>query len=201
MAHSPAYDKFIRSTNLSYEDWHEGNPYDMDTFRALPPAERDAVVRHLGDLHSPNYDWRDIEVFEAANTPESIEILKQALTASKAETRLRAASTLHDMGLHPALTQTLIEELSHVEIYNGLTFAFGLLDDHYTPALKPVLLRAIESRPDVAVNLAAKLYQLVGKSDEEFDWSMRPLFLRLGAHNTDEERAAAFKEFSQLIDA
>jgi hypothetical protein len=34
---SPAYHRFVASTHLDYEKWHDGVPYDMAAFAAMSP--------------------------------------------------------------------------------------------------------------------------------------------------------------------
>ena len=50
-----------------------------------------------------------------------------------------------------------------------------------------------------APHCAALLCYLAGAGKDPFDWSLRPLFLRLGPHESQVDRKAAFDELCALV--
>src|SRR5207249_1687233 len=44
---SDAYTKFMKSTIMDYEKWHDGIGYDLDAFRQMTPQEQAGVVAEL----------------------------------------------------------------------------------------------------------------------------------------------------------
>ena len=126
--------------------------------------------------------------------------LRQSLKAKKVDTRLHAAVALRDLGDMPDFDDFLAEQLSYVEAFNGLSYALGIIEKS-SPKVRDALLHGARDRPEVAPHFAAKLCQLAGKTKEEFDWEMRPFFLRFGEQSPPEERAKAYKELLKLIGA
>lgn len=64
---------------------------------------------------------------------------------------------------------------------NGLDRAIRMAQDCNSPAIRRAILESARSGdPTVRVNMAALLYYLCGKTDSEFDWDLRPYFLRFG---------------------
>ena len=74
-----------------------------------------------------------------------------------------------------------------------------MAEDHPTPAVKQALLWASWNRTECAPHCAGVVCYLAGVAREPFDWSLRPLFLRLGPHNSYFERKAAFDELCKLV--
>jgi hypothetical protein len=126
--------------------------------------------------------------------------LKQSLKAKKVDTRLHAAVALRDLGDMPNFEEFVAEQLSFVESFNGLAYALGIIEKG-SPMIRDALLRGARDRAEVAPHFAAKLCQLAGKAKTEFDWEMRPFFLRFGEQSPPEERAKAYKELLKMISA
>jgi hypothetical protein len=196
---SDAYHRFSHSTKIGYNEWHDGIPYDLDAFRALSSSERDMIVREFAANHGPAFDWRDIEVFQAAATPESISALRAALQSARADSRLYAAAALHAIGDLPDLAAIVARELDYVTILDGQALALRLIGGKLTPAIREALLRGARDRPEVGPHYAAMLCYLVGKAASDFDWNMRPFFLRFGEHASRLDRAQAYRELCELI--
>jgi O-acetyl-ADP-ribose deacetylase len=89
---SYAFDKFLASTSITYEMWHEGVPYYLEALRQLTADEQAEVVRRLGARWQQ--DWRDVEVYDAVGTPIALEALKTCLRDRTAGTRIAAAEKL-----------------------------------------------------------------------------------------------------------
>ena len=196
---SAAYERFMQSTKIGYIEWHDGIGYDMDAFRAMTPCERDEVVRQLSMHSSPPFDWRDIEVFEAAGTTNAVAALRSALQSPSADSRLHAAAALHAMGHLDDLRAVVVRELDSVTIIDGMVFALGFLGSELTPQIRDALLRGTLHRPEVGPHYAAKLCQLAGKTSSNFDLGLRPLFLRFGEHASPDERKRAYSELCEMI--
>jgi hypothetical protein len=198
-AFSDAYQDFMQSTKIGYAEWHDGIPYNMDIFRALSASERDMIVRHLATQHGPAFDWRDIEVFQAAATPEALAALHAALQSSRADSRLYAASALHALGQLPDLNGVVACELDHVTIVDGMAYALRLVGKNPPPEIRAALLRGAREHPEVGPHYAAMLCYCAGKAATEFDWNMRPFFLRFGEHASPDDHAKAYRELCQLV--
>src|SRR4030095_7047826 len=81
----------------------------------------------------------------------------------------------------------------------GLTRALRMAQAHPTEAVKQALLWAGYNTPESAPHCAAMLCHLAGVTDDPFDWNLRPLFLKLGMHNSHFDRKAAFDELCKLV--
>ncbi|MDQ6613124.1 MAG: hypothetical protein M3Y64_11870, partial [Gemmatimonadota bacterium] len=83
-------------------------------------------------------------------------------------------------------------------IYGGLSSTLDQIAEYHPPAVVWALFRALFERSgEVATHIAALLVFVHGRSEEIFDWDMRPLFLRF---NDDiAARRAAFPELCALL--
>jgi hypothetical protein len=199
-SHSDAFQRFIKSTIIGQDEWRDGTPYDMNAFALLSPKEKSEAVSYLRERHTPTSDWRDIDVFQAAATTASLAALSFATKAPRAEIRLRAAAALHELKQFSFLTQFLVRELEQITIDDGMVYAFTLMEKP-SPEIIAGLLKGARTRPEVATHFAAKVCQLIGKTSSEFDWDMRPFFLRFGEHNLPAEREKAYQELCALVEA
>jgi hypothetical protein len=83
-------------------------------------------------------------------------------------------------------------------LFYGLSIALDLATTLRTPALIDALLRAtLRDEGEAAVHAAARLAYIHGKAKEEFDWDLRPLFLRFNTPDRA-EREVAFRELCTL---
>ena len=74
-----------------------------------------------------------------------------------------------------------LRAIAAAEPMNGLDRAVRMALECNSAAIRrAVLERARSGDPTVRVNMAALLYYLCGKTDSEFDWDLRPYFLRFG---------------------
>jgi hypothetical protein len=88
--------------------------------------------------------------------------------------------------------------LDDIDGIRGMTIALQLAERHAGPMSNAALLRGARDRPGVAVNFAGMICYLAGAADDEFDWNLRPLFLKLGEGEPEDGRAAAFVELCRL---
>jgi len=201
MSNSHAYNTFIASQTIGYEQWHEGIGYDMVAFARMTPEERDGVAAAIRAKADP--DWRDMDVLGAHGSRESIERLRDLLTHESIECRAWALGVLIDTGHTPGSVADV--QLAHiidaVNDDDGLTPALLLALEHVGPLTRLSLLRGAQNRPEVALHFAAALMDLDNLSDDmaAFDPRFRPLLLRLLPANAEPDRAAAFAQICGLL--
>jgi hypothetical protein len=191
--HTAAFERFWKSTSLTYDQWHDGIGYDVDALREMTAAERDEVVRKL-----PVRLWQDVEALTAVATPEARSALRSALTSSSAEMRLRAGEALRSLGEAIDLESMVATELSRVTIVDGMVFALRLATMYPTAAVRLALLTEAGRRTEVGPHYAARLCYLTGVAKTHFDPAMRPFFLRFGERAAPADRRAAFEELCRL---
>jgi hypothetical protein len=188
--------KFLDSTNIGYEQWHDGIGYDLEALGQVTETERrfisDMLLRRvrLREAH-----WRDIEALEALNLPEALPVLEQALQTAKPETRLRIAQALLAQGAPVEVDRIIADILRRGRYEDGLSAALDLAASHATPYLREVLLEcARDGYPNVRVHAAALTLYLAGQAESPFDWSQRPFFLQFG----EEDRSTRERAFAEL---
>jgi hypothetical protein len=198
MADSAAFQRFQKSRNIGYEQWHDGVGYDLDAFGEMSPEEKNSVIR---EIHAKgNLDWRDMEVLALHGDRASFDKLRDVLASGTIDERASALRSLVNTG---KISGSVCDfQLSHVldEIDGipGMTIALQLAEQFAGPMSNAALLRGARDRPGVAVNFAGMICYLAGASDEEFDWNLRPLFLKLGEGEPQAERAEAFAQLCEL---
>lgn len=197
--HTEAYQRFIRSTRLGYEQWHDGEGYDVAAIGEMTDWE----LPHIADLMTAReVTWREIEVLDALDVPAAREAL---LAASRDRlnlgTRLYAAEALHQKGqLAKPMDEVVAAEIRNLHtISNGCVKALLLAEQYPSEAVRQALLWASYNATECSMHCAALLCFLRGVAKESFDWALRPLFLRLDLHNSSLERDAAFRELCALV--
>src|SRR5690348_5309957 len=196
---SDAYVKFMKSLELDYDRWHDGEGYDLDALAAIDASERDDAVFELA-RRGPT--WREIEALESIDIPPARMAITRALRDSEfIDTRLAAAAALHRLGkLDEPIDAVLAREIRNLDATaDGSTRALLLAEEFPTDAVKRALLDASRRRIESAMHCAGVLCYLTGVGKEPFDWDLRPLFLRLGANEPAAEREAAFAELCALV--
>lgn len=116
MAHSPAYERFVRSQQIGYDQWHDGVGYDLDAFAQMTPQERDAVA--AATRANPKPDWRDMEVLGAHGGRASLERLRHLLAEGSARSRAWALGVLIDAGQMPGSVADV--QLAHIILSTSL---------------------------------------------------------------------------------
>ena len=199
MARSDAFARFMASTEIDDEKWHDGVGYDLDALRLLKGDERDEAERWL--LGRAGNDWRDLEGLLALGSAAARAAVIEQLRHGKLEQRLWAARHLAgDATLAPDREAAVIDGLGGAVPYEGLTQALDIATEERTPAMVDALFRAcLRVEGEAAVHAAARLVFIHGKATEEFDWELRPLFLRFNTQDTS-EREAAFRDLCRLCE-
>jgi hypothetical protein len=194
---SAAFERFMASTEIDYDAWHDGVGYDLEALGELTGADRADAERFL--LDRAGSDWRDLEGLLALGTTEAREAVIAQLRGGRLEQRLWAARSLGD---DPALRDdreaAVVAGLEGAELMSGLSVALDLATELRTKAIVEALFRAaLAGDGETAVHAAARLAYIHGKAREAFDWELRPLFLRFNSQDRG-ERTRAFRELSAL---
>jgi hypothetical protein len=182
---------------IGFDEWHDGIGYDLE---ALLELEGDELARAEAVLIArKNQDWRDAEALAALNSSESVAALKSSISSPDVKVKLRAAEQYAAEGDIARMEDALVESLRTSKIYEGLTQALALAEEHPTERVKQTLFWcALHGNDDVRVHAAALLFYLYGIAESNFDWEFRPFFLRF--HTQDmEERRAAFLELCRRV--
>jgi hypothetical protein len=188
--HSPAYERFMASTNIDYTRWHDGEPYDLAAIAELRGPERAEVEQWL--LTRSGQDWRDLEGLLALGTDHARAAVLTQLRYGKIEQRLAAARRLPpDPAIESDREAAIVEGLTTSTVMDGLTTALDLAAEHRTPAVMDALFRAaLRDDHVMAVHAAALLLFLHGKAKEAFDWDRRSFYLQFGDDDPKVRRAA-----------
>jgi hypothetical protein len=196
---SDAYSKFMASLELDHERWHDGEGFDLEALANIDASERGDVVWELARREAT---WREIEALEQINIPPAFMAIKRALRDSESiDTRLAAAEALANMDkVEEPVDAVLAREIRKLDgIEDGCSRALLMAEEHPTEAVKKALLGASLNRTESAMHCAGVLCYLAGVGKEPFDWDLRPLFLRLGPEEPEDDRKAAFKELCELV--
>ena len=194
-----AYSKFMASLELDYDRWHDGDGYDLEALAGIDKSERGDVVWELARRDAT---WREIEALEQIDIPPAFMAIKRALSDSEwIDTRLAAAEALAKLEkLDEPVDEVLAREIRKLDdTEDGCTRALLMAEEHPTEAVKKALLAASLKRTESAMHCAGVLCYLAGVGKEPFDWDLRPLFLRLGPEEPEDDRSAAFKELCELV--
>ena len=196
---SAAYERFMASTDIDYDKWHEGEGYDLDALPELDPDEAFRVEHWL--LVRAGQDWRDLEALLALGSDQARAAVIDQLRTGKLEQRLQAARLLEDdASLSADIDAAAVAGLESAVLYGGLSVALDIATTRRTPALVDALFRAcLRDEGEAAVHAAARLAFIHGKAKEEFDWDVRPLFLRFNTQDRA-EREAAFRDLCALCE-
>jgi hypothetical protein len=196
---SDAFSKFMSSLELDYDRWHDGEGYDLEALANIDDSERGDVVRELARREAT---WREIEALEQIDIPPAFMAIRRALSDSESiDTRLAAAEALARLEkLEEPVDAILAREIRNLDdIGDGSTRALLMAEEHPTDAVKKALLAASLKRSESAMHCAGVLCYLTGAGKEPFDWDLRPLFLRLGPNEPEDDRNAAFRELCALV--
>lgn len=194
---SEAYERFMASTDIDYERWHDGVPYDLTALAELDGAERAEVETLL--LTRAGEDWRDLEGLLAIGSQRARTAVVTQLRHGSIQQRLEAAKRLPpDPAIERDREAAIVQGLAESTLLTGLSAVIGLAETYSTPLVINALFRAL-LRPDreIGVHAAALLAFLHGKAKEPFDWELRPLFLRFNTPDR-QEREAAFRDLCAL---
>lgn len=196
---SALVDAFKTSMKVDYEKWHDGIGYDLTLLQVATDADRTLIVAEL----TPANDWRDVEALAAIDTDAARATLRSAIHSSNGEVRTAVLRFAPQLSTDDERTALLVHALQFSAFYGGLTGALDLVASFHPPRVVNALVRGLFTRPgEIACHFAAMLWFIHGKSDDIFDWDMRPLFLEFNSHDRQERRVAFGKLCALLsIDA
>jgi hypothetical protein len=181
----------MASTDIDFERWHDGVPYDLAALRELEGDERAEAEIWL--LVRAGEDWRDLEGLLALGTARGRAAVVAQLRGGTIQQRLAAARRLaSDPTLAQDRENAVLEGLRVAEFGTGLRDAFDLAIASPTPAIIDGLFGATLRR-ETAVHAAAALAFLHGHAKEAFDWDRRDFYLRFNDDDPN-DRSAAFRE-------
>jgi hypothetical protein len=191
---SPAFDRFMASTDIDDERWHDGIGYDLPALEELDGEERSRIEAWL--LARAGEDWRDIEGLLALGTADARAAVIEQLRHGTIEMRLAAARRLpEDPAIEADREAAIVDGLAIATVMTGLSTAIDLAGQYRTPTVIDALFRAtLREDRETGVHAAALLLFLHGKAKEPFDWDRRPFALRFGEGASDPEARAAFVE-------
>ena len=191
---SQAFQRFMASTEITYEQWHDGLGYDLAALAELEGSDRDEAERWL--LARAGSDWRDIEGLLALGTAPARDAVVDQLWRGSIEQRLAAARRLPpDPAIEADREAAIVAGLAESTVLSGLTTALDLAAENRGPAVVDALFRAaLRDDREMAVHAAALLLFLHGKAKEPFDWDRRSFTLQFGVADASRRRAA----FEQL---
>jgi hypothetical protein len=187
---SAAFERFMASTSIGYEQWHDGVGYDLAALVELQGRERADAEAWL--LARAGSDWRDIEGLLALDTPAARAAVVDQLRHGSIEQRLAAARRLpRDAALEADGEDAIVDGLALATVMNGMTTALDLAVERRTPAVMDALYRAaLRDDHTMAVHAAARLLFIHGTAKEPFDWDRRDFVLRFGEPDLAVRRVA-----------
>ena len=200
MTASPAYQRFLASTVMDYEKWHDGVGYDLAALDEMGQSERDGAEKLMLNR---SLEWREIEVLEKLGSARGWNAIREVFDDNRSiATRLSAAEALERGGkLDIAMDRVVAETVREIrDIGEGSTRALLLAEQHPSEQVKRALLEAAGRKSEIAMHCAALLCYLSGKAKEAFDWELRPLFLRLVPGNELSDRELAYRELCALVE-
>ncbi len=191
-ARSAAFERFMATTDIDLQRWHDGIPYDLEALAELEDDERIEIERWL--LSRAHLDWRDLEGLLALGTERARAAVLEQLRNGTIEMRLAAARRLPpDSVTEAACEAAIIAGLESATLLTGMSAAIDLARDHPSPTVRDALFRSV-LRPDreTAVHAAALLAFLHGNAKDPFDWDRRDFYLQFN-DDRPEVRIAAFR--------
>lgn len=196
---SDALEKFRRSMAIGYMEWHDGIGYDLDALDALPPEDRQTAEDWLVARRAA--DWRDIEALDRLGSPRALRELMEALGVKSIDVRIEAARRLADRALlsDTEIETIIVDALAQTKIIDGMVKTLSFAAAHPTAGVRAKLLySALHGKNHIRVHAAALVHFLYGGSASHFDMNFRSFYLRFGAKDREERRAAYLELCKQI---
>jgi hypothetical protein len=191
------YERFRRSMDIGFEEWHDGIGYDLDALAEASPEDRTAIETLL--VPRAGNDWRDIEALAALGTPRADRALADAFATAGPEIRVAILRDAPHVIPADRVDAELVRLVDECDLGLGMTHVLTLVEDLHPPAVVDALLRGtLDEHRSVPVHYAAMLLYLHGQAAEPFDWEVRPFVLRFADSGPD-ERQAAYRELCERI--
>lgn len=178
---SEAYQLFLDSMIIGFDQWHDGIGYDLEALGRLGPKERASIENLLIENLKQAGDWRDVEALVALGTTSARTAADEARFHNNTKVRNYALRIAIDMQVSKDTTEEDIAELEEQVIQAVKLGDFEIAERMPTMRVKKALLDcAREADSEIRVSAAALLLYLCGQAPEPFDWSQRPFFLLFG---------------------
>ena len=185
------------SMEITFEKWHDGIGYDIDSIRIASPTERKEIEQILIQ-HHPR-DSRDIEALAQIHSKDALEIIKKAMKDPNPMSELQLQDLPQTLVTNCERTHSMIKALQSAELFGGLSQTLDDIEEYHPKEIKEALIKGLLSREGgVATLFAAMLFYIYGKADEPFDWAQRSFFLRFNTENK-EERLEVFVELCKKL--
>lgn len=190
-----AWKRFQESTQIGYEQWHDGVGYDLGALDDLDDHDRKRAEEFL--LPRAEADWRDLEALERLGTPRALDAISRARLSKNAEIRMYAFSYGPEASADER-DRAIVESLDEVEPFAGLTVTMRLVRRYPTPTVIEKLWSQVRARCQNSYHAAEALALIAGVLEDEWDMTHRDLFLRLQSAES-EDRRLAVAEFEKLV--
>jgi hypothetical protein len=182
---------------IDYEKWHDGIGYDLKALEEASTEERGQIEAIL--LNQKPLDWRAVEALSVLNSPKARRLLRNAVSDPNLELQLAVTQYASHLISSKDHMRVIIDALRRTDIFGGLSQALDQVVEFHPPEVVSELFKGVLARKgDVAVIFAAMLSYIYGKSDDPFDMSQRPFFLRFNTE-VSVERREAFLELCEKI--
>lgn len=175
---SEAYQLFLDSMIIGFDQWHDGTGYDLEALGRLGPEERASIEELLVKNLKEAGDWRDVQALVALGATSARAAADEARFHRNTKVRNYALRIAID-SLNPEdKTEEYVTELEEQVIQAVKHGDFRIAERMPTIRVKKALLNCAREADSVTrVNAAALLLYLCGGASEPFDWSQRPFFL------------------------
>jgi hypothetical protein len=175
---SEAYQLFLDSMIIGFDQWHDGTGYDLEALGRLGPEERASIEELLVKNLKEAGDWRDVQALVALGATSARAAADEARFHRNTKVRNYALRIAID-SLNPEdKTEEYVTELEEQVIQAVKHGDFRIAERMPTMRVKKALLNCAREADSVTrVNAAALLLYLCGGASEPFDWSQRPFFL------------------------
>ncbi len=191
---SQAYRRFQASTQLDYDAWKEGTPYDVAAIDEMTDEERLLVEDELAA--KGNLDWRDVEALKHLDTPKARDRIRDAGYAQTDGAGVEALSIDAAEGWSDEIEERFIRKLAQARLMQGaFDRLFTIADEHRTPKVREALFRlATTGHNDVRYACGAFLLYLSGHAGEWYglDTKHRPNLLGLNGEEPEHTAAVAW---------
>ena len=191
-----AFNRFQKSMDIGYEQWHDGIGYDLEALDQLKDSEKKVVEGLL--IPRAGNDWRDIEALVRLGTPAAIQAILRVRQTGDVQIQL----TAHQYGPEPTDAEwegAIMNSLATAEIISGLIVALNCAIEHPSdPVIAMLWSKVRDPKSGVAYHCASALCCIGGVLDSLYDDQYRSLFLRLVGPSS-EDRSLAVKELETIL--
>ncbi len=186
-----AYQLFLDSMTIEFDQWHDGTSYNLEALGLLGPEERISIEELLIENLKQAGDWRDVEALAALGTTSARKAVDKARFHNNTQVRNYALKIIISTRNSKDTAKKDIAELEQQVVQAVKHGDYQLAESMPTMRVKKALLdSARETDSETRVNAAAFLLYVCGQTSEPFDWNQRPFFLRFAEENPVELQQA-----------